>query len=109
MLITVVSPAILREYEDVLVRRALDLAADEISIALSYLRIPGAHVVHVDPVDLPGECADPDDDHFLAAAFAGAASVLITGNTKHYPAGPWHGIAITTPAAFFRSLSRESG
>jgi len=107
VLVAIVSPAILREYEDVLLRREFGVPADEVRVALAYLKIPGAHVVHVDPVDLPGVCADSDDDHFLGAALAGGASVLITGNTKHFPAGSWHGISITTPAAFLRTLSVE--
>jgi uncharacterized protein len=106
-LAAVVSPAILREYEDVLLRREFDLSADDVRVALAYLKIPGAHVVHVDPVDLPGVCTDPYDDHFLGAALAGGANILVTGNTKHFPAGRWRGISITTPAAFLRTLSAE--
>lgn len=100
----VVSAKILQEYEEVLVRSALDLPVIEVLNALEYLKIPGTHVVHVDPIDLPGACADPDDDHFLAAAVAGRAAV-VTGNTRHFPSPPWRGIIIATPAAFLRSLS----
>lgn len=106
-LMVVVSPAILQEYRHVLARPGFDLSPDAVAAVLGYLSIPGTHVVHIDPVDLPGACADPDDDHFLGAALAGGAGVLITGNTKHFPAGLWHGISITTPAAFLRTLSTE--
>ncbi len=107
VLTAIVGPAILREYEEVLLRRELDLSRDDVQTSLAYLKIPGTHVVHVDPVDLPGECADPDDDHFLGAALAGRATAVITGNIRHFPASPWRGIAITTPAAFLGSLASE--
>ena len=100
----VVSPRILWEYHAVLTRPELDLPMAEVLSALEYLKIPGTHVVHVDPTDLPGACADPDDDHFLASAVAGGASSIVTGNTRHFPSSPWRGIIITTPAAFLRSF-----
>ena len=104
ILMPVVSPRILREYHAVLTRPELGLPVAEVLIALEYLKIPGTRVVHVDPTDLPGMCADPDDDHFLAAAIAGGAACVVTGNTRHFPSSPWRGIIITTPAAFLRSL-----
>lgn len=106
-LMVVMSPAILQEYEDVLPRPELDLSPDNVAAVLGYLSIPGLHVVHVDPVEPPGACSDPDDDHFLGAARAGGAASIITGNVKHFPASPWHGIAIASPAAFLRTLSAK--
>lgn len=100
----VVSPKILQEYEEVLARPELDLPVLEVLTALKYLKIPGTHVVHVDPTDLPGACSDPDDDHFLAAAVAGRATAVVTGNTRHFPSSPWRGIMITTPTAFLQLL-----
>ncbi len=101
----VVSPAIVREYEHVLLRPNLGLPAADVNAVMAYLKISGSHVVHVDPVDPVRVCTDPDDDMFLAAAVEGQAAAVITGNTRHYPASPWHGIRITSPAAFLRSLS----
>ena len=106
MITPVVSPAILREYQDVLARPELRLPKADVLTALEYLKIPGSHVIHVDPADLPRVCSDPDDDHFLAAAMAGRAAFIVTGNPRHFPPSPWQGIAITTPAPFLRSLSR---
>lgn len=98
----VVSPKILQEYEEVLSRPEPDLPVLEVLTALEYLKIPGTHVVHIDPTDLPNACSDPDDDHFLAAAVAGSATAVVTGNTRHFPSSPWRGIMITTPTAFLR-------
>jgi len=101
----VVSPAILHEYEAVLTRPELNLPVAEVRTALAYLKIPGAHVVHVDPADLPGVCSDPDDDHFLAAALAARAAAVVTGNARHVPSSPWKGIVIATAATFLGSVS----
>ena len=99
-----VSPAIVREYEHVLLRPDLGLAAAEVNAVMAYLKIPGSHVVQVDPAGQLSVCSDPDDDMFLEAAIEGQAAVVITGNTRHYPASPWRGIRIIAPAAFMRAL-----
>jgi len=83
----VVSPAILHEYEAVLTRPELNLPVAEVRTALAYLKIPGAHVVHVDPADLPGVCSDPDDDHFLAAALAARAAAVVAHALDAGPPG----------------------
>ncbi|MGH2396863.1 MAG: hypothetical protein ACRDFW_07725 [bacterium] len=59
---------------------------------LTYLRLPGTHIAHV----------DPDDDIFTAAAVEGQAAYLITGNTRHFPQSPWRGIQIVDPAKFLQ-------
>jgi len=100
----VVSPAILREYEHVLLRPDLGLAVAEVNAVMAYLKIPGNHVIQVDPAGLLSVCSDPDDDMFLEAAIEGQAAVVITGNTRHYPVSPWRGIRIITPATFIRAL-----
>lgn len=71
---------------------------------LVYLRLPGDHVVHVDPTAVERVCSDPDDDIFVAASVEGAATHLITGNLGHFPAGSYRGIQIVNPATF---LSRS--
>lgn len=45
-------------------------------------------------------CADPDDDMFLECALSGAADYIVTGNLKDFPASPFHGVAILSPADF---------
>lgn len=104
-LVPVASPDIIREYEHVLLHRDLGLSVPDVNAVMVYLKIPGDHVVHVDPVGQLRACADPDDDMFLAAALEGRAAAVITGNMRHYPASPWRGTVIKTPAAFLRSVS----
>ncbi len=106
LLTAVISPALLREYETVLARPELGLSLADVLEALAYLKMPGTHVIHVDPTELPGVCNDSDDDHFLAAALAGSAAAVVTGNVRHFPPSPWRGILIVTPTTFLRLLSR---
>ena len=51
-------------------RPELRLPASDVAAILGYLRLPGVHVVHVDPDDPKRVCPDPDDDIFVAAALA---------------------------------------
>lgn len=51
------------------------------------------------PVALP----DPDDEPFLAVA-AATASVLVTGNLRHFPVATRQGIAVLTPREFVDRL-----
>ncbi|WP_420456623.1 putative toxin-antitoxin system toxin component, PIN family [Rubrivirga sp.] len=44
-------------------------------------------------------CRDPDDDRFAELALDGAADVVVTGNTRDFPADI-RGIPVVTPAAF---------
>lgn len=96
----VVSPDILEELDRVLHRRELALPAQDVAAVIAYLRLPGPHVLQVDPEETEHVCADPDDDIFTAAAAEGAADYLVTGNTRHFPKNPWRGVQIVDPAAF---------
>ncbi len=102
LIIPVVSPATLDELEHVLRRPELALSVRDVMAVLTYLRLPGTHVAHVDPEDLERVCVDPDDDIFTAAAVEGEAAYLITGNTRHFPQSPWRGIQIVDPATFLQ-------
>ncbi len=100
LIIPVVSPAMLDELHEVLRRPELRLPAGDVAAVISYLRLPGNHVVHVDPAELEAVCRDPDDDVFTAAALDGEAEYIVTGNAAHFPANPWRGIYILDPATF---------
>ena len=100
LVVPVLSPAIMAEYEDVLLRLELSLRAADVRVVLRYLQLPGPHVGHVDPPDIERVCADPDDDIFMTAAVAGDAAYLITGNLRHFPKSPWRGVRIVTPNGF---------
>jgi putative PIN family toxin of toxin-antitoxin system len=98
--IPIVSPAMLDELQEVFQRPELGLRAHAVAAVIAYLRLPGNHVVHVDPAEPEPVCKDPDDDVFTAAALEGKAEYIVTGNTKHFPSSPWRGIHIVTPKTF---------
>ncbi len=104
LVVPVLSPAILAEYEDVLHRRELSLPFADVEAILTYLRLPGEHVIHVDPTGAERVCVDPDDDMFLAAAAEGGAAFVVTGNTGHFPRSPWRGIRIIEPRGFMELI-----
>lgn len=59
----------------------------------------------------PAECSfglnDPDDEIYLATAFAAQAEVLITGNIRHFPAPRYGSIEILRPAGFLGRYGRK--
>lgn len=105
LIIPVVSPAILDELQEVLQRPELGLPEHDVSAVVAYLRLPGSHVVHVDPLEPEHVCKDPDDDVFTAAAFEGNAEYVVTGNVKHFPSSPWRGIHIVSPRTLLTRAS----
>ena len=46
-------------------------------------------------------CRDPDDDHVLAAALAGAVDCIVTGDEELLVLGSHGGVPIIAPAAFW--------
>ncbi|HEY6073897.1 MAG TPA: putative toxin-antitoxin system toxin component, PIN family [Anaerolineales bacterium] len=103
-IVPVVGPAMLDELYDVLRRPELRLPERDVAAVLTYLRLPGDHVRHVDPISPDHICSDPDDDIFAASAVEGGATHLITGNLRHFPPSPWRGILIVKPAAFLSQI-----
>ncbi len=93
---------ILAEYAEVLARPKFRIAPHEARALLDYIAREGRPVT---PVPLPFSLPDPDDAPFLEAAIAGRADYLITGNTRHYPAGRRQGVAVVTAGAFLREMT----
>jgi len=80
------------------VRRGLDAALWMEDLVLL------ADVV-LDTVQVTGVSKDADDDKYLAAAIAGRASLVVTGDPHLLTVGEYEGVRIVTPRAFLDLLS----
>jgi uncharacterized protein len=97
----VISRAILQEYADVLCRPRLTISAEKGAAILSSLKQVGIMVADSSgPLGLP----DIDDEVFLAAALAGQADYLVTGNFRHFPQALCRGVKVISPAEFLKLL-----
>jgi uncharacterized protein len=94
---------ILAEYRDVLARPELGLEPGRVEQLLSVI---ADHGILVTPLPWPHVLPDPDDEPFLATASA-AGIVLITGNTRHFPASVRGGVVAATPREFIDGLRRR--
>lgn len=97
--------AIRQEYEEVLRRPEFGFpasAVDDLLAALDRFGFPTAA-----PPPLPIALPDPDDEPFLAVA-AATASVLITGNARHFPASRRQGVTVLTPREFVDRYKTEA-
>jgi uncharacterized protein len=88
---------ILTEYQEVLARAKFGFDADLVQTFLDQIQADGFSVAGFPLTDrLP----DPADEAFLEAALAGTARCLVTGNTRHFPAGRRQGMAVLSPREF---------
>lgn len=94
----VISPDILEEFHDVLVRPKFGFTADQVDGIIQQFREsfflvrPGVSVQVVK--------RDPDDDRILEAALAAEAPVIVSGDADLLDLKSWRGIRIYTPAEF---------
>lgn len=96
----VVSPSILSEYRRV--GRELAQGRPTLDGALdSLLALIAVHATVVDaaPLEAPVS-ADPDDEQFLAAALAGDAAWIVSGDKHLLAVSGWSGITVLKPRAF---------
>jgi putative PIN family toxin of toxin-antitoxin system len=105
----IVSPALLTEYEDVLnrprIRRRHGLSPEQVAAELANL---ARFAILVEPTEVPAVIADdPDDDHVLAAAVAGGADFIVSGDRHLLSLREYRGIRIISPAAFLALLASE--
>ncbi len=85
-----VSPEILDEYEDVLLRPKLKLSRALVVESLALIR---AKARMVRPTVRVQAATDPDDNKFLECAEAANAAFLVTGNLRHFPK-EWNGTRV---------------
>ena len=57
-----------------------------------------------DPSQVSGVSKDPDDDKYLAAAIAGRAPLVVSGDPHLLTVGEYEGVRIVTPRAFLNLL-----
>lgn len=94
----IVSDAILSEYADVLSRPKFHLPPAHVNTimdAFHSVGLPAAFAVSKHRSQFP----DKDDIIFVEAALS-LSSILVTGNTRHYPASFMQGIHVLSPAEF---------
>ena len=78
----IITHAIIDEYSSVLNYKKFGFSE---KVVLQMLNFFNQFLLALPPATLSVKCADPDDIKFLAAAIAGKANFLITGNRKHFP------------------------
>ena len=99
-----VSPAVLAEYKEVLVRPILHRYAAEAEYILDLLTTIALRVV---PINSVTAATDPDDNCFLECAEAADADYLITGNKRHFPK-TWKKTKIVNTREFLEEI-KEGG
>ena len=92
---------ILSEYLDVLTRSRFGFDPQLVNDVLGYIEVVGEPTL-AEPLKLP--LPDRADAMFVEVALAAAADVLVTGNTKHFPAKQRHGVVVLTPPRFLDQL-----
>ena len=89
--------AIRQEYEEVLRRPEFGFPPARVTDLLGALDQHAFHVAA--PPPWPSALPDRDDEPFLAVA-AATASVLVTGNTRHFPIASRQAVTVLTPREF---------
>ena len=100
-----VDARILAEYDDVLHRPRLLIAAAKAVDVLEELRRSGLPVASV---PLPRPLPDLDDEQFVEVGLAGGARCLVTGNGAHYPDERCLGLPVLSPAELVEVVRRLS-
>jgi len=93
----VISPFILKEFENVLLKK-FSASKEQIRTAAKLISEATQTVSHAPMVS--GICRDPDDDQILSCALSAKADYLVTGDKDLLELKEFHGIRILTPAAF---------
>lgn len=93
----VVTSSIVLEYREVLERPEFGFSIERRKHVLEEIELTAEFVVSSPwPASLP----DGDDEMFLAAALAGTADAVVTGNQRHFPAKARGGVKVWSPREF---------
>ena len=95
------SPAILTEYQEVLLREKFGFQSETVH---TFLQEVEQAAIMVQPTKTLAISPDEPDNRFLECAAAAQAAYLVTGNTKHFPVAEYEGIHIVSPAEFATRL-----
>lgn len=101
----VVSPALLRELDDVSVRPHLAGRIDRHDLAASVTDIQRNAILIDDPPPERHVPSDPDDDYLIALALTAGAHVIVTGDSD-LPSLDLDRPRILTPRDFLTALER---
>lgn len=96
----VIEPRVLGEYREVLARPKLHLDPAAVGSLLDSLEAIGFPVT---ASPWPHRLPDPDDEIFIATAFAGVA-ILVTGNIAHFPSALRGKVRVLTPREMLDTL-----
>ncbi|HLZ70308.1 MAG TPA: putative toxin-antitoxin system toxin component, PIN family [Dehalococcoidia bacterium] len=105
----IISPALMSEYEDVLnrprIQRRHGLTPEQVASELTRL---ARFAILVEPAEVPAVIVDdPDDDQVLAAAVAGEADFIVSGDRHLLSLREYRGIRILSPAGFLALLASQ--
>lgn len=95
----VVSSALMREYETVLMRPKFDRYVSPKS-RNAFLQVLQSSVEWLDPVSRITDCRDSKDNMILELALDARVNAIITGDRDLLILHPYHGIPIIAPADF---------
>ncbi len=93
----VISPFILKEFENVLLKK-FSASKEQVTTAAQLILEAAQKVSHTSKVS--GICRDPNDDQILSCALSAKVDYLVTGDSDLLQLKEFHGIRILTPAAF---------
>lgn len=100
--VSVTSPEIIGEFEDVLRRDRLPFAESQVDelvvkvLSISRVIDPGVELTVVDD--------DPDDDKIVECAVAGGVDCIVSGDSHLLELGSYDEVDIQTPAEFLRTI-----
>ena len=97
-----ISPEILREFEDVLLRPKFGLHSEQVLSIISLIR--DSFELVVPPRRVKKILIDPDDNRILETAAEAGASFIISGDRHLLDLMEWEGIRVVSPATFVEEI-----